>query len=472
MDKTSDKPSEWQPSFWKQRRNQVAFLAFFGFFNVFLLRVNLSVSIVAMSTALDLGTTNEFDWSMELRGAILSSFFYGYFFTQIIGGVLGAKFGGVRLIGISIFITGFLTVLTPVAARFSVFLVIGLRAIEGIFEGMTYPAIYAVWSRWAPPDECTRLGSFALSGSYLGTVVGYPMCGWLAENFGWPSTFYVPGCISIMWCVIWLTCVAESPINDKFITKQELKYIVDSIGPTSDKKNCISKYPWKDIFTSMPVWAIACAHFCENWGFYTLLTQLPSYMSEVLKFNIEKGSLLSATPYLVMTIILQTTGFFADWLRKKNVLTNTQIRKFFNCSAFLSQAVFMFLVGNSKNSVESIICLTLGVGLGAFAIPGFMVNPLDIAPQYASIVLGISNTIATIPGIISPMLTGFIVKNKTAEEWKLVFLISSGLYLFGAIFYAIFASGERQTWAIIVKADENNGVDGSHDNKTFAMKTS
>jgi hypothetical protein len=39
---------------------------------------------------------------------------------------------------------------------------------------------------------------------------------------------------------------------------------------------------------------------------------------------------------------------------------------------------------------------------------------LDIAPQYASIILGISNTFATIPGIISPMLAGAIVKNKVS----------------------------------------------------------
>lgn len=108
-------------------------------------------------------------------------------------------------------------------------------------------------------------------------------------------------------------------------------------------------YPWKDIFTSMPVWAITCAHFCENWGFYTLLTQLPSYMNgkivwkfydcflffffnslfffvDVLKFDIGKGSLLSALPYLVMSIVLQLTGFFVDWIRKNEILTTTQVR--------------------------------------------------------------------------------------------------------------------------------------------------
>lgn len=51
----------------------------------------------------------------------------------------------------------------------------------------------------------------------------------------------------------------------------------------------------------------------------------------------------------------------------------------------------------------------------------YSINPLDIAPQYASIILGISNTFATIPGIVSPMLAGVIVKNKVSA---LIFLFN------------------------------------------------
>lgn len=36
--------------------------------------------------------------------------------------------------------------------------------------------------------------------------------------------------------------------------------------------------PWKRFLTSLPVWAIMIAHFSENWGFYTLLTELPTFM--------------------------------------------------------------------------------------------------------------------------------------------------------------------------------------------------
>ncbi|XP_050541052.1 vesicular glutamate transporter 1 [Daktulosphaira vitifoliae] len=459
--------SDGQPSFWRQRRNLVGFLAFLAFFNIYTLRVNLSVAIVAMASSTE-DHKSEFDWGPELRGAVLSSFFYGYITTQLIGGLLASKFGGVRMIGYGILNTAFLTIITPMAARYSVFAVLVLRVIEGFFEGVTYPSIHAVWSRWAPPEERTRLGSFAFSGSFVGTVIGYPACGWLAEHYGWPATFYVPGIVAIIWCAVWLTTVAETPAQDRFISAEECKYIEDSIGPVDQKHSDFKNYPWKSILTSMPFWAIVSAHFCENWGFYTLLTQLPSFMNDVLKFDLSKASFLSALPYLVMAVTLQVAGFFVDWLRKKKILTTTQARKVFNCSAFLSQTVFMTLAAKSTTAFMSVTCLTLAVGLGAFAWAAFSVNHLDVAPQYASVLMGLSNTFATIPGIVSPMLAGIIVKHKSAEEWQWVFLIASGMYLFGAIFYGVFASGELQQWA---QTEQTNDVKEKQGTANKAFKS-
>lgn len=48
--------------------------------------------------------------------------------------------------------------------------------------------------------------------------------------------------------------------------------------------------PWLAIWTSPAVWALIVAHFCNNWGFYTFLTCLPSYFKEVLNFSISQVS--------------------------------------------------------------------------------------------------------------------------------------------------------------------------------------
>ena len=87
--------------FWKKRRYFVVFMAFLGLFNVFALRVNLSVAIVAMTETKTIQNYNgtisyvkDFMWDSKQKGLVLSSFFYGYLLTQVAGGVLAAKIGG------------------------------------------------------------------------------------------------------------------------------------------------------------------------------------------------------------------------------------------------------------------------------------------------------------------------------------------------------------------------------------------
>lgn len=50
------------------------------------------------------------------------------------------------------------------------------------------------------------------------------------------------------------------------------------------------------------------------------------------------------------------------------------------------------------------IALTLGVAFSGFAISGYNVNHLDIAPKYASILMGLSNGIGTFAGILCPIV--------------------------------------------------------------------
>ena len=40
------------------------------------------------------------------------------------------------------------------------------------------------------------------------------------------------------------------------------------------------------MFLSLPVWAVIIAHFAENWGFYTLLTELPTFLNQVMHYDL------------------------------------------------------------------------------------------------------------------------------------------------------------------------------------------
>ncbi|KAL3281332.1 hypothetical protein HHI36_004540 [Cryptolaemus montrouzieri] len=446
---TLDKNPGWK--FWKRRRYIVGLMAFFGFFNVYALRANLSIAIVAMtenkSIVVDNGTTiyiREFDWDSKVQGYILSSFFYGYVTTQVLGGWLAMRIGGKRLFGLGIAATAFMTLITPFVAKLNLYLLIGLRVLEGVCEGVTYPCMHAIWSQWAPPLERSRLGTFAYTGAYVGTVVSMPACALLAEWLGWSSIFYVFGALGLLWYIMWTILISEKPTDDSQISEAELKYITESLGTTEYKK---IKHPWRKIFSSVSIWAIFAAHFSENWGFYTFLTQLPKYMKDILDFDLAKTGIMTALPYLSMSIVLLGAGHIGDWFIIQKILTVTQVRKLFTCGAYISQTIFVICTSYAQNSTVALICLITALGLGSFAMAGFSINYLDIAPQHASVLMGIGNTIATIPGIISPILSGYIVTTPTREEWRIVFFITAGIYLLGSIIYGIFSTAEEKSWA-------------------------
>ena len=71
--------------------------------------------------------------------------------------------------------------------------------------------------------------------------------------------------------------IKESPEKDPRITEEEKQFIQQSLN-TENSSKVKSSPPWRAILTSTAVWAIAASHFSENWGFYTLLTQLPKFL--------------------------------------------------------------------------------------------------------------------------------------------------------------------------------------------------
>ena len=63
---------------------------------------------------------------------VLGSFYYGYMFLQIPGGYFALKFGGTKIFGLGVLMASILTLFTPLAARYSVWMLVALRVMEGL----------------------------------------------------------------------------------------------------------------------------------------------------------------------------------------------------------------------------------------------------------------------------------------------------------------------------------------------------
>nr|XP_053629149.1 sialin-like [Cherax quadricarinatus] len=209
-------------------RHILAFMGFLGFANVYAMRVNLSVAIVAMvnntaiphanKTEVDVCPTHsgnstkpsedgEFAWDEYEQGLILGSFFWGYVLTNMIGGRLGELIGGKVVFGVGVLVTSILTLVTPVVAHTSTPLLIALRVVEGLGEGVTFPAMNALMAKWVPPLERSKMSSLVYAGSQFGTVVSLPISGLLCQSSflkGWPAVFYLFGVLGLLWFFAWM----------------------------------------------------------------------------------------------------------------------------------------------------------------------------------------------------------------------------------------------------------------------------
>lgn len=66
------------------------------------------------------------------------------------------------------------------------------------------------------------------------------------------------------------------------------------------------------------------------------------------------------------------------------------------------------------NNIISIISSLLANLQACLNVTGFNVNHLDIAPRYASILMGISNGVGTLSGMVCPIIVGAMTKNKVS----------------------------------------------------------
>ncbi|XP_050441335.1 vesicular glutamate transporter 1 [Adelges cooleyi] len=399
------------------------------------------------------------NWTLGSFVAIETSFFCGYLITQVPGGFLASMYPANKVFGIAIAMSAVLNMLIPSATEVhKSSYVIFIRTVQGLIEGVTYPACHGIWRYWAPPMERSRLATIALCGSYAGVVVGMPLSGTLIDWFSWEAPFYAYGVMGMIWYVFWMWLTFEKPSLHPTISARELNHIEKSLGSVKQSAPpTLTNTPWREFFHSMPVYAIIVANFCRSWNFYLLVLFQASYLHS-FNFEVSETGYIGALPHLLMTIVVPLGGLLADHLRKNGILSTTAVRKLFNCGGFGMEATFFLLLATADTALTATIALTCGVAFSGFAISGFNVNHLDIAPRYASILMGISNGIGTIAGLLCPGTINLIISHKTKQSWSEVFILAAAIHFVGVIFYGIFASGELQPWAE-PKVEEDQQMD-------------
>ena len=411
---------------WPQRMTVVTLLCL-SVVILYMDRVNISVIAPVLM--------KELNWDPAMMGTVLSAFFVGYFLTQIPGGWMSDRWGTKGILGGAVTWWSIVTMLTPFATMTSTMLAV--RIALGLGEGMSPPCLYTTMARWVPASERSRVGAVLASGMYIGLAIAFPTAVWIMTRFSWPWVFYIFGALGLVWSVAWYLLMTNNPEDHPRISSEELTHILQGQKATPQAQ----AIPWSRILHEPAFWALLSAHFCTNWTWYTFLTWLPVYLVQARGFSLQEMGIYAMFPYLAMLVFGNGSAWIADGMIQRGTST-TFVRKFWQTVAFVGAALFLYLLSLTASPALAVMHITLGLGFLACFSPGMGINHLDIGPKYAGALVGMTNTAATIPGILAPIITGFIVKY--TGDWNMVFYVAIGVMLVGAVIFDLFATGEKR----------------------------
>ncbi|XP_027621820.1 sodium-dependent phosphate transport protein 1 isoform X2 [Tupaia chinensis] len=390
-----------------------------------------------------------YDWSPDMQGVIFSAIFYGLVLSQVPAGYLSGIVSIKKLVGSTLLLSSVLSLLTPLAAKAGEAAMILCRATQGLAQ-------HELWVRWAPPLERTRLISIGMSGLLLGPFLVLLVTGVICDSLGWPMVFYVfdlqlrppalTGACGCVLCLLWCLLFYDHPKDHPCMSALEKQYIVGSLAQQAG--SCKQPLPIRAMLTSLPLWAVAVVSFAFFWTITLFITYTPKFVDDSLHVDMRKNGLLSGLPYLFSWVTGILTGQMADVLLSRDIFKILTIRKLFTTLGILLPSVFgLGLVCLSAGLYSTVTFLVLANATSSFSIGGMMVNILDLAPRYYGFLKGVTTLIGMVGGMLSSLLTGFILSRDPESPWLKTVLVMAGINLAAVAFYLVFAKADIQDWA-------------------------
>jgi MFS family permease len=366
-------------------------------------RGNLAVAAPVLAPQLGLPT-----WDL---GLLLSAFFWTYAASQIVSGWLVDRVE-VRWVYAGGFLLWSLATLSTSAVNtFSGLL--AMRLLLGLGESVTYPASSRILAAVIPEERRGLANSLVDLGARLGPALG-TMCGaLLVARFGWRALFVITGGVAMIWLVPWL---AWAP--------HRLSLAADGGG---DRKQTAPS--WSDLLRRRSVWG-SCGGLCgANYAWYFLLSWLPSYLVRERHFSLNSVAIVGAMPYLFMAVSSISCGLLADrWISRG--ASPVRVRRGFLVTGLILTAVLLptTLLPRIEFAVAGLFlaCLTFGI----YASNLFSLTQTLAGPEAAGRWTGLQNACGNLAGIVSPVVTGWIVTR--TGRFQFAFLAAGIACLLGA----------------------------------------
>lgn len=366
-----------------KKKHVVFLMIWLTYFVSYFDRTNLSLAMPYLSKDLHLGPAQ--------IGVVFSAFFLGYMVIMFPGGLIADKWGPkIVLIG-SLTAWSIFTGLTGMVSSFAVLILV--RVLFGVGEGLQVPAAYKVLGTWFNKDEQTKASSAYLTASLLGPILVVPLVVFLVKMFDWRMVFYVSVIPGIVIAVLMI-----------FLIPRDTKEAQGPAAPvTSEEATEAARVSLKPFVTNPSFWALFGMQFGISMVFWGLLSWLPTFLLQYRGVDVKSSAVLSVTPYLGGFLGVFIGGRFGDkmaFARKKTLLS----------VAYVVAVACLIWSYVAADPIQVGICLGVVGGVVYLQYAIYWGIVLNMAPSHlAGSISGLLNTAASLSGFVTPAIIGVVV---------------------------------------------------------------
>ena len=355
-----------------------------GVIMAYVARSNISVAVVVP----------EFRRLFQLddagRGMLNSAFFWSYAFLQIPAGWIVDRYGVKYPYAWAFFAWSLVSAATAMSATLAQ--VIGLRFLLGVAESLVTPASMR-WIRFhfAEKERGFAIGVY-MTGTKIGPAIGAPLAAWLIDLYDWRMMFIILGIGSMLWLIPWLFAVRN---DDREI--EQAAAASSKVPPTSF---------WR-VMASPVIWGTIVGTFCYMYFVYFCMTWMPAYFVERRHLSLGGMGLYTFFSFGGMAAVAALGGWAADALIARGH-DPVKVRKAFTIAGFLIASTEVFGAMSDSVPVALFFAVFSLSGLGLTTANYWALTQTLIPGGAIGRIVGVQNCAANIPGIVAPILTGWL----------------------------------------------------------------
>lgn len=317
------------------------------------------------------------------RGMIVSAFFVTYALTQIPGGLVAARVGGVRLLCVALVLWSVFTGLTAIAWSFAALL--ALRCLFGVAQGLFPAGAIDTLSRRSVPSQRLTANGWIQSSNAVGGLLAAVLAGVLLTHWNWRVMFAAVSVLGLL-VVIAVRRWMPGPLP------------AEQTGPLLERAEGAAA----KLLKSPMIWGFALMFFAYDVVVWGLNSWSASYLIEERGLRTGDAGLVSLGPTILAAVAAVVGGRLSDRFegRPRRIVVPSM------CAA----AVLLVLLPLTHGLFWFVVVATLVGGVvGLCYMPCFSVPLRSLPPGLTGAASGIILFGGQLSGIIVPTLFGHLV---------------------------------------------------------------